>query len=128
MREEQNMNILAFDHINLAIPEGEQAKARTFYEEVLGMTEIALPPQLVDRSLIWFQAGDVIIHLGVETPFQPARKAHPALVVDDLDDFLAKFRERGLEIDGNQPPLDGYRRAHVFDPFGNRIELMEKLS
>lgn len=122
------MKILAFDHINLAMPEGQEAAARVFYGDVLGMTEIPLPPQLAGRGLIWFQAGDVIIHLGVETPFQPARKAHPALLVDNLDGFLAKFRERELEIDGGQPPLDGYQRAHVFDPFGNRIELMEKSS
>lgn len=122
------MNILAFDHINLAMPDGEQAAARAFYGDMLGMTEIFLPPQLADRRLIWFRAGDVIIHLGVETPFQPARKAHPALLVDDLAGFLAKFRQRGLEIDESQPPLDGFQRAHVFDPFGNRIELMEKLS
>ncbi|HKY54409.1 MAG TPA: VOC family protein, partial [Anaerolineales bacterium] len=65
--------------------------------------------------------------LGVEQDFHPARKAHPAFLVDDLDLLIAKAAGEGFETDTTQPPLDGYKRAHVFDPFGNRIELMEKI-
>jgi catechol 2,3-dioxygenase-like lactoylglutathione lyase family enzyme len=121
------MKVLAFDHIQIAMPTGEEAKARAFYGDVLGMTEILKPPALAQRGGAWFRAGDVVIHLGVEADFRPARKAHPALLVDDLDGFLGKCRELGIEIDPTQPPLEGYRRAHVFDPFGNRVELMERI-
>jgi catechol 2,3-dioxygenase-like lactoylglutathione lyase family enzyme len=68
----------------------------------------------------------VQLHLGVEADFKPARKAHPAFIVNDLDSLIAKVKGAGYETDSNQPPLEGYKRAHVFDPFGNRIELMER--
>ncbi len=121
------MKILAFDHINLAMPAEQEALARGFYADVLGMIEIPKPPQLAKNGGVWFQTGDVIIHLGVEADFHPARKAHPALRVDDLDSFLAKCQEQGVESDHTQPPLEGYKRVHIFDSFGNRVELMELL-
>lgn len=121
------MKILAFDHINLAMPAGGEAQARAFYTGVLGMTEIPKPPQLAKHGGAWFQTGNVIVHLSAEADFRPARKAHPAFLVDDLDGFLAKCHEAGVEIDTSQPPLAGYRRMHVFDSFGNRVELMESL-
>ena len=75
---------------------------------------------------MWFEAGTVQLHLGVDEDFHPARKAHPAFIVDNLDGMISKVLSAGFEIDAIQPALDGYKRAHVFDPFGNRIELMEK--
>jgi hypothetical protein len=69
----------------------------------------------------------VQLHLGVEADFRPARKAHPAFIVDDLDSLIVGAQHSGYETDTSQPPLDGYKRAHVFDPFGNRIEFLEKL-
>ena len=95
--------------------------------EQLGFTEIPKPPELAKRGGAWFQSGSVQLHLGVEADFRPARKAHPAFVVSDLDALVANMQSAGYETDRSQPPLDGYKRAHVFDPFGNRIELMEKL-
>jgi catechol 2,3-dioxygenase-like lactoylglutathione lyase family enzyme len=122
------MQILAFDHVQLAMPAGEEEKARAFYGAIFGMTELPKPPALAKRGGVWFQAGSVALHLGVEADFRPARKAHPALLVDNLDAFIAQCRANGLEVDTSQPPLDGYKRGHVFDPFGNRIELMEKVA
>jgi catechol 2,3-dioxygenase-like lactoylglutathione lyase family enzyme len=122
------MKILFIDHVQIAMPAGEEDKARSFYVGQLGFTEIPKPPELAKRGGAWFQAGSVQLHLGVEADFRPARKAHPALVVDDLDLLLSNLQEAGYETDTSQPPLDGYKRAHIFDPFGNRIELMEKIS
>jgi catechol 2,3-dioxygenase-like lactoylglutathione lyase family enzyme len=121
------MKILSIDHVQLAMPAGEEEKARAFYIELLGFTEIPKPPDLAKRGGAWFEAGAVQLHLGVETDFRPARKAHPAFLVDELDALIVRVQEAGYETDTSQPPLDGYKRAHVFDPFGNRIELMEKL-
>jgi catechol 2,3-dioxygenase-like lactoylglutathione lyase family enzyme len=121
------MTILSIDHVQLAMPAGEEQKARAFYADLLGFTEIPKPPELAKRGGAWFESGKVQLHLGVETDFRPARKAHPAFLVEDLDGFIVRVQEAGLEIDSPHPPLDGYRRAHIFDPFGNRIELMEKL-
>ena len=109
------------------MPAGEEDQARAFYIQQLGFTETPKPPDLAKRGGVWFQSGDVQLHLGVESDFRPARKAHPAFLVDDLDALIAKAQIAGYETDMSQPPLVGYKRAHVFDPFGNRIELMEKL-
>jgi len=119
------MTILSIDHVQLAMPEGEEEKARAFYVRILGLTEIPKPAELAKRGGAWFEAGNVQIHLGVEKDFRAARKAHPAFIVDDLDSLLEKIQAAGYEWDLSQPPLDGFKRAHVFDPFGNRIELME---
>lgn len=118
--------MLSIDHVQIAIPVGEEEKARTFYISLLGFTEIPKPPELAKRGGAWFQSGNVQLHLGVESDFRPARKAHPAFIVDELDSLIAKVQEAGYETDTSQPSLDGYKRAHIFDPFGNRIELMEK--
>ena len=124
---EITMTILSIDHVQIAMPAGKEDKARTFYVEQLGFTEIPKPPDLAKRGGAWFQAGNVQIHLGVEAEFRPARKAHPAFIVDDLDLLITRVQHAGYETDTSQLPLDGYKRAHVFDPFGNRIELMERL-
>jgi catechol 2,3-dioxygenase-like lactoylglutathione lyase family enzyme len=121
------MQIVAFDHIQIAMPPGEEHRARAFYRDVLRMAETPKPPELAGRGGAWFEAGVVKIHLGVENEFRPARKAHPALLVDDLDGLLRACLRAGCEVDTSQPALDGYRRAHVFDPFGNRIEFMQEI-
>ena len=119
--------ILSIDHVQIAMPAGEEEKARAFYIELLGFTEIPKPAELAKRGGAWFQSYGVQLHLGVEADFRPARKAHPAFAVRDLEGLLARIQHAGYETDTSQPPLDGYKRAHIFDPFGNRIELMEKL-
>jgi catechol 2,3-dioxygenase-like lactoylglutathione lyase family enzyme len=120
------MTILSIDHVQIAMPAGEEEKARAFYVNVLGFQEISKPAELAKRGGAWFKSRNVQLHLGVEVDFKPARKAHPAFLVNDLDGLTAKVQAAGYETDRSQPPLDGYKRAHVFDPFGNRIELMEK--
>jgi catechol 2,3-dioxygenase-like lactoylglutathione lyase family enzyme len=119
--------ILAVDHIQLAIPEGAEDQARAFYVDILGFTEIPKPAALANRGGAWFQAGGVQLHLGVDHDFHAARKAHPAFAVDNLDVLLETVQRAGYEWDLSQPELEGFKRVHVFDPFGNRIELMERL-
>jgi len=121
------MNLYSIDHIQIAMPEGEETRARAFYEGALGLCEVPKPLDLAGRGGIWFVGGTIKLHLGVEADFRPARKAHPAFLVEGLDALLEKIRAAGFEVDTGQPALEGYRRAHVFDPFGNRIELMEKV-
>ena len=121
------MKILSIDHVQLAMPADEEEKARDFFINILGFHEIPKPAELAKRGGAWFESENVQLHIGVESDFHPARKAHPAFLVDDLDTLISKAQSGGYEIDTSQPPLDGYKRAHVFDPFGNRIELMEKL-
>jgi len=121
------MTILSIDHVQLAMPIGDEAKARDFFINILGFHEIPKPAELAKRGGAWFESENVQLHIGVEADFRPARKAHPAFLVDDLDALIAKAQETGYETDTTQPLLDGYKRSHIFDPFGNRIELMEKI-
>lgn len=121
------MTILSIDHVQIAMPVGEEEKARAFYVHVLGFVELPKPAELAKRGGVWFQSQSVQLHLGVEADFKAARKAHPAFIVSDLDLLIANVQNAGYETDTTQPPLGGYKRAHVFDPFGNRIELMEKM-
>lgn len=120
------MSILAIEHVQFAMPRGAEDAARGFYVEVLGLTEVAKPDQLAARGGCWFEAGAVKVHLGVEDDFRPAKKAHPALVVDDLDALLARASGAGAEVVA-PAPFQQWRQAYVYDPFGNRIELLEPL-
>ena len=123
----QVMKVLDINHVQLAMPRGEEEQAHKFYADLLGFTEVSKPPELGNRGGMWFESGNVQLHLCVEADFHPARKAHPAFLVDDLELFIRRFQESDQEVDISQPPLAGYKRAHVHDPFGNRIELMEKI-
>jgi catechol 2,3-dioxygenase-like lactoylglutathione lyase family enzyme len=117
------MAIVGIEHVQLAMPAGREADAREFYSRLLGIPEIPKPPGLAHRGGAWFESGPVKIHLGVETNFRPARKAHPALLVCDLPALVMRLRE--AHVDVVEDPLEGYRRVYVTDPFGNRVELME---
>jgi catechol 2,3-dioxygenase-like lactoylglutathione lyase family enzyme len=118
------MAVKSLDHVQLAMPTGREAEARAFYEGALGIPEVRKPPNLAKRGGCWFERGSLKIHLGVEDDFRPARKAHPALIVEDLPKFKKKLAEAGFPTRTDEP-LEGYDRAYVDDPFGNRIELME---
>src|SRR6266540_5793095 len=112
----KQMSILSIDHVQIAMPVGAEEKARAFYVNLLGFVEIPKPSELVKRGGAWFQSENVQLHLGVEAAFKPARKAHPAFVVDDLDALIANVQSAGYQTDTSQPPSDGYKRAHVFEP------------
>ena len=118
------MRLTGIDHIQLAMPEGGEARARGFYGEILGLPEKAIPPALAARGGVWFETPALKIHLGVEKDFHPARKAHPALLVEDLPALAQRLSAAGCPVIDDEP-LAGYRRLYTEDPFGNRIELLE---
>ena len=116
----------SIDHVQLAMPPGAEDLVREFYAGVLGLTEVPKPPELAKRGGAWFEGPSIKLHLGVEQEFRPARKAHVGFVVDDVADLVDLCRAQNLETtDINE--IDGYRRAHVFDPLGNRLEFMEPM-
>ena len=119
------MRIRALDHVQLAMPAGEEARARAFYGAALGIPEVPKPPHLAARGGCWFESDTVKIHLGVDAAFRPARKAHPALLVEDLPQLVERLRAGGYEL-ADDEPLEGFDRIYAYDPFGNRIELMER--
>ncbi len=106
------------------MPPHEEEQARAFYRDILGIPERQKPPHLAKRGGVWFERGDLRIHLGVEAEFRPARKAHPALLVEGLNELAARCERAGFSMTSDEP-LEGYDRRYVTDPFGNRIELME---
>lgn len=116
--------ITGLDHVQLAAPPGAEAVLRAFYTGVLGMTEIPKPPALAARGGCWFQAGTAQLHLGVETGFRPARKAHPGLRVTGIDAYAARLEAHGTPVTWNDD-LPGHRRFHCADPVGNRLEFLE---
>lgn len=115
--------IVRLDHVQLAMPPGLEVQAEAFYSGVLGLERVLKPPPLAARGGCWFRHGDVAVHLGVEEDFRPARKAHPAFVVDDLPELQARCAEAGVAVRPN-PDAEPGRGAYVDDPFGNRIELI----
>jgi catechol 2,3-dioxygenase-like lactoylglutathione lyase family enzyme len=123
------MPILSLDHVQVAIPAGGEEAARSFYIGILGFTEQQKPAALAGRNSIWLMAGPVNLHLGVEadSDFHAARRAHPAFTVDNLDEIVAECQRQRLPT-REDTPVANFRRTHVFDPFGNRIELMENMS
>ena len=118
------MRVLHLDHVQPAMPAGREDDARAFYRDGLGIPERTKPAHLASRDGCWFESGSLKVHLGVEPQFAPARKAHPAFVVENLPALVARLSQAGHRIVEDQP-LDGYERRYVDDPFGNRIELME---
>lgn len=119
------MRISRLDHIQIAMPKGQEESARFFYSSVLGFTEIPKPKTLVSRGGCWFQGPDLEIHLGIETDFQPARKAHPAFIVESLEEAKQILQNVGIEyrMDTAIPTVT---RLFTHDPFGNRIELIQR--
>lgn len=105
------------------MPLGREDDARAFYAGLLGLEEVPKPPALAARGGCWFRSPGVEIHLGVEEPFAPARKAHPALLVDDLDALERRLRSAGHEPEADGP-LGGLKRFHAAGPFGNRLEFL----
>lgn len=117
--------LLGLHHVQLAMPAGREDEARAFYAEVLGLEEIPKPAHLAARGGCWFQLGVHELHLGVDERFAPARKAHPALLVEALDEVRAALDAAEAEVVDDEP-LPGCRRFYASDPFGNRLEFLER--
>jgi catechol 2,3-dioxygenase-like lactoylglutathione lyase family enzyme len=118
------MQLVGLDHIQLAMPQGGEAQARRFYADLLGLTEIAKPAPLAVRGGCWFAGSGIQVHLGVEQPFTPARKAHPAFLVADLEECRRRLEAAGVATTPDDT-LPGVRRCYAADPFGNRIEFIQ---
>jgi catechol 2,3-dioxygenase-like lactoylglutathione lyase family enzyme len=126
------MRIYGIDHVQLAIPPNSEDLARVFYGEILGLREQPKPEHLVQRGGVWFEQDDLKLHLGVvrvasalpNLNFCPATKAHPGLLVEDLDELVSRCEAAGSKIVVGEG-VKSYRQVYVIDPFGNRLELLE---
>ena len=118
--------VVGLHHVQLAVPAGSEDLLRAFYGGLLGLPVVAKPPVLAARGGVWFRSPGVELHLGVEEDFRPARKAHPGLLVDDLDVLTSLLEAAGVEV-VRDDDFPGYRRCYASDPVGNRLELLEPL-
>lgn len=120
---DQTSDDFTLHHVQLAMPPGGEASCRHFYVEVLGLTEVEKPVVLAARGGLWVRADALEIHLGVETDFRPQRKAHPGILVADLDALAARLDRHGIAVewDDNFP---GMRRFYTQDNNGNRLEFL----
>lgn len=119
------MAIFGIDHVQIAGPVGCEREARWFFGELLGLTEIEKPELLRQRGGVWFALGLQQLHVGVEAPVSPARKAHPALSVlpAELDALAARLTAAGVKVVWDHA-LPARRRFYSEDPWGNRLELV----
>jgi len=117
--------ITGLDHVQVAIPAGGEDAAREFYGGLLGMIEQPKPAALAERGGCWFTGGAAVLHLGVEEPFQPARKAHPAFLVTELNQLRNRLTAAGSDCTDASGELPGIVRFHTTDPFGNRLEFQQ---
>ena len=123
MSDNAKRTVLGIDHVQLAMPPGGEAEARSFFVELLGFEEIPKPPRLAVRGGCWFRSDATEVHVGVEASFAPARKAHVALRVSGYDALCAELIAAGLPV-VQSDEIPGTTRCHTSDPFGNRIELI----
>jgi predicted enzyme related to lactoylglutathione lyase len=116
------MPVVGLHHVQVACPTGSEDILRAFYGDLLGMPEVPKPPRFAGRGGVWFRAGDQELHCGVEPGFAPARKAHPCLAVDGIDELAESVARAGGEVRWDEN-IEGVRRFHTEDPVGNRVEL-----
>ena len=116
--------IVGLHHVQLAMPAGQEETAEGFYSGVLGLQRIPKPAHLAGRGGAWFRGHGVEVHLGVEESFAPARKAHPAFLVRDLQELRSRIDREGVEVTLDTQ-IEGHDRFYVSDPFGNRLEMIE---
>jgi catechol 2,3-dioxygenase-like lactoylglutathione lyase family enzyme len=118
------IHIKRLDHVQLCIPFGEEERAREFYTRVLGLEEIEKPDALKPNGGLWFKVANIQLHIGVEE-MQGKSKRHPAFEVEGLEQIREHLRENQVKVK-EETPVPGLSRFSFFDPFGNRIEFMEK--
>ena len=118
------MTITGIDHVQVAAPAECEDAARAFYGALLGLEELPKPEPLRARGGCWFRAGAQELHVGVEDPFVPSRKAHPGLVTADLDALRARLNGVGIGT-RDDDSIPGARRFYAADPFGNRLEFRQ---
>lgn len=112
------------DHVQIAIPPGQEERARAFYVGALEFEEVPKPTELAARGGAWFRSGEVALHVGVDESFIPAKKAHPALRCRGYDALLKRLNDHGIAVTPDPLLFDGRPHCYVSDPFGNRIELI----
>lgn len=113
------------DHIQLTAPKGSEDTARKFFKDILSLDEVEKPESLKKSGGLWFQFGNHQIHIGIEEPFYPAKKAHPAFAIENLVALKQHLLTNGIDVTEDDR-IPGVKRFFISDPFGNRMEFLER--
>ena len=113
------------DHIQICVPKGKDKEARKFYIDLLGLEEIPKPTYLQKNGGFWLKIADIQLHIGVEEKVIPSKR-HPAFEVEHLDQIKAYLKSNSIRIKEDDP-IPNFNRFSFYDPFGNRIELLERI-
>ena len=119
---------IRLDHVQLAMPAGGEAAARRFYAGVLGFSELEKPVALRSRGGCWFELGGITVHLGVDKEFRAATKAHPAFAVEAIEKLAERFEALDVSVTWDELLLPEINRFYAHDPFGNRLEFLQRFS
>ena len=117
------VHIVGLDHVQFTIPVGGEEEADRFYIGVLGFEAEEKPPVLAARGGRWYRSGRVRFHLGTDTVFRRATRAHPGFVARDLSALVARLAAEGIGVEWGEN-IPGVARCYVSDPFGNRLEFV----
>ena len=117
------LQITRIDHVSVVITDVE--RSRRFYREILGLTEIA-KPRTFDFVVLWFDLGNQQLHLLHKDEPDSLSPRHFALRVADIQAARSHFQERDIPIQ-ETTPIPYCDRFFVFDPDGNRIEIIQWL-
>lgn len=120
------INFKRIDHIQLCIPIGKEPEARAFYIDILGLKEIEKPEYLRKNGGFWLTIADIELHIGAED-IENRSKRHPAFEIENLDEVKAYLQNLNIRIKEDKP-IPNFRRFSFFDPFNNRIELLERIN
>lgn len=113
------------DHIQICIPKGKENEARRFYTDIIGLTEISKPEQLIHNGGLWYQVADIQLHIGTENEINKSKR-HPAFEVFDLEEAKEYLIKHGVQVK-DEIQIEGQKRFSFMDPFNNRIELLQKI-
>lgn len=116
--------VTGLDHVQIAMPAGEEDRARAFYVGIVGLQEVEKPASLAVRGGCWFVGQGAHVHLGVAQDFKPATKAHPAFTVKSLAELQKALEDGGYQVIPDHA-VEGMERFYTHDPFGNRIEFIQ---
>jgi catechol 2,3-dioxygenase-like lactoylglutathione lyase family enzyme len=119
------LNITRLNHVQICVPFGAEERAREFYGGLLGLEELEKPEVLKKNGGLWYKIADIQLHVGVEDMGEAASKRHPAFEVENLGEVRAYFERSGVRVK-DEPTVPGFDRLSFYDPFGNRIELLER--
>ena len=113
------------DHVQICIPSGKETEARRFYTDIIGLNEIPKPEALIPNGGLWYQVADIQLHLGTEDEINKSKR-HPAFEVTDLQAAEQHLVKHGVKIK-EETQIPGQHRFSFVDPFGNRVELLQKI-